>query len=68
MRKLTCAQVTGWTCEFEAEGDLNTQVKKKLRAHVEQVHAGEKEKMDEEQKKAFERDMEAKMSRMLPML
>jgi predicted small metal-binding protein len=68
MRKLACTQVTGWTCDFEAEGDLNTQVKKKLRTHIEQVHASEKEKMDDEQKKAFERDLETKMSRMLPMI
>ncbi len=67
MRKLTCQQVTGWPCDFEAEGDLNTQVMNKLLAHITGVHAGDLGE-DEAAKKAKLDELKKKASRMLPMI
>lgn len=68
MRKLTCTEITGWQCDFEAEGDLNTQVKSKLRAHIAQAHGAEMGELDEAEKDAKTKELEKKMSSKLPFI
>ena len=53
MKTLKCAEVAGVTCDYEAKGETDAEVKGKLQSHGASAHADAMKAMTDEQKAAM---------------